>query len=267
MKLLESAKLVSLLLAAQAQALPVINIAAPSILKDEPSHNNTDSTSPAPSSSKATAYSNNWSGTVLSQPPSSGDSYTHVSTMMTIPKVSPDGFDSYQSASVWVGIDGATVSDAILQAGVDVGILDGTPHYSAWYQWFPEASVTIPDFEIQEGDVVVATVNATSKSSGKCIIENKRTGQAVTKTVSAPNPTATLSGQNAEWIVEDFLSDGKPVPLVDFGEITFEESKAESEQGKTVGVSNATPYIMVIDGQQVTEVEVVNDSRFKVSHV
>lgn len=266
MKLFESIKLAALLVAAQATALPVIKITAPS-LKDSPSpsdsHNNTGPTSHTPS--QTTAYSNNWSGTVLTQPPS-GDEFTHVSTRFTIPKVSSDGLDSYQSASVWVGIDGATVSDAILQTGVNVGILDGSPHYSAWYQWYPEASVTWPDFELQAGDVVETTVNATSKTSGICIVENKSTGQKASKTIEAPKPSSTLSGKNAEWIVEDFLSNGSPVPLVDFGEITFEESKAETKKGKSVGVSGATPYIMVIDGEQVSEVDVVNDSRFKVKH-
>jgi len=266
MKLFESVKLLSLLVAAQATAFPIIEIAAPSLTdsSDSDSHNNTESNSHSPSS-QTTAYSNNWSGVVLSQPPS-GDEFTHVSTMFTIPKVSSDGLDSYQSASVWVGIDGATVSDAILQTGVDVGIRDGSPLYTAWYQWYPETSVTWPDFELQAGDVIMATVNATSKTSGICIVENKSTGQKATKTLESPNPSSTLSGQNAEWIVEDFLSNGSPVPLVDFGEVTFEESRAETKKGKSVGVSGATPYVMVIDDEQVTEVDTVNDSRFKVKH-
>lgn len=254
MKFFQTLNIASLLLVTgQTQASPISNIPA----KQEQTQ----------SKSQNTQYSHNWSGAVQNQPPSQDDAYTHVSAAITIPDVSPDGLESYQAASIWVGIDGASDSKAILQTGVEVGILDGSPRYTAWHQWFPEASKQFADFELHAGDVVVATVESTSSSSGTCVLKNKSTEQTVTETVKAPNPTATITGQNAEWIVEDFLSGDAPVPLVDFSEVKFEGCQASGKKGGKVGVAGSTPFQMVDGKKTVTTVDVVDDSRFVVKHL
>ena len=254
MKFFQTVNLASLLLAtSQTQASPISNIPAKQQQTQPKSQN--------------TQYSNNWSGIVQNQSPSQDDVYTHVSAAITIPDVSLNGLESYQAASIWVGIDGASDSKAILQTGVEVGILDGSPRYTAWHQWFPEASKQLADFELHAGDVVVATVESTSSSSGTCVLENKSTGQTVTKTVKAPNPTATITGQNTEWIVEDFLSGDAPVPLVDFSEVKFEGCQASGKKGGKVGVADSTPFHMVDGKKTVTTVDVVDDSRFVVKHL
>lgn len=244
------------LLAATCHAFPIANPA-------QPQSNNP---SVQQQYSKSTQYSHNWSGSVLSDPPSNNDAFTSVSATLTVPKVTLDGPETYQAASAWVGIDGATVSDAILQTGLDFGFRNGKPYHNAWYQWFPAASVQFDNLDISEGDVITASVHATSPTSGECLIENKSTGQKASETVSANKPTSTLSGKNAEWIVEDFLKGQEPVALVDFGEVWFEGCEARTRGGESVGVSGGRVFQMVQDKRAVTEVVVVDDGTLDVKH-
>jgi hypothetical protein len=81
------------------------------------------------------SYSTNWSGAVLTSPPS-GQTFDGVSASFVVPtpKV-PSGSSSSgtYSASAWVGIDGDTYQNAILQTGVDFTISGGVVSYDAWY--------------------------------------------------------------------------------------------------------------------------------------
>ena len=72
-------------------------------------------------------YSENWAGAVYEAPPS-GATFTAVSATFTVPKATGTG-----SASAWVGIDGDTCGNAILQTGVDfTGSSSGSTTYDAW---------------------------------------------------------------------------------------------------------------------------------------
>ncbi|RAH87366.1 concanavalin A-like lectin/glucanase [Aspergillus japonicus CBS 114.51] len=95
--------------------------------------------------------------------------------------------------------------------------------YTAWYECYPVNAVDFsPEaLAIKGGDVIVATVYATSSSAGVAVIENTSTGQRATATDTAPDATSTLTGQSAEWIVEDYQSSGETVSFLDFGSVTF----------------------------------------------
>lgn len=69
------------------------------------------------------------------------------------------------------------------------------------------------------------------------MIENNTNGQKVSKSLTSTSP---LCQTNAEWIVEDFDAGGSPVPLVDFGTVTFTGAQATTEQGDSVGPAGAT---------------------------
>ncbi|KAJ3735994.1 putative aspergillopepsin-2 precursor [Lentinula guzmanii] len=142
-------------------------------------------------------YSENWAGVFFESPPS-GETYSAVSGTFTVPSISGNG-----GASAWVGIDGVTYTDAILQAGVDFTISDGSISYDAWYEWYPDAAYDFTSFDISEGDSITVSVEATSDSEGTITLENITTGQSVTQAVSAPDSSTVISGQNVEWIVED----------------------------------------------------------------
>lgn len=75
-------------------------------------------------------YSENWAGVFFESPPS-GETYSTVTGTFTVPSISGNG-----AASAWVGIDGVTYTDAILQAGLNFTISDGTISYDAWYEWY-----------------------------------------------------------------------------------------------------------------------------------
>ncbi|KAB8248782.1 peptidase A4 family-domain-containing protein [Aspergillus flavus] len=163
----------------------------------------------------------NWAGAVQTTAPAASATYSYVAATFTLPSVTPTAASSSQTqaASFWVGIDGATSGDAIWQAGVDIYVQNGKPSFAGWYEWYPANSVNI-DLEFNFGDVVFTSVESTSNSEGVAVIENLTTGKNVTVTASAP-ATATLTGQNAEWILEDLAVDGDGLTFVDFGEATF----------------------------------------------
>lgn len=101
-------------------------------------------------------YSNNWSGMAITSPPS-GQTFNSVSAKITVPTVSaPSNTASTNgdyAASAWVGIDGDTYSNAILQTGLDFTVsTSGAVSYTAWYEWYP-ATATNFDLTISAGDV------------------------------------------------------------------------------------------------------------------
>lgn len=215
-------------------------------------------------------YSTNWAGAVLENPPSPQATFTAVTGTFTVPEPTSAGGsqngNSYQAASAWVGIDGDTYGNAILQTGVDITLQNGKASYDAWYEWYPDYAYDFDNINIQAGDVIVAYIKSTDNSNGVAVIENKSSGQSVTKTLSAPEPTATLGGQNAEWIVEDFQSGSSLVPLVDFGEVTFTGAVAETIQG-AVGLEGAAVLDIRQSGKVYTDVTIESDSELVITYV
>ncbi|PYH40222.1 A4/G1 family peptidase, partial [Aspergillus saccharolyticus JOP 1030-1] len=145
-------------------------------------------------------YSSNWSGAVLESPPSASATYTAVTGTFTVPEPTGTGNGA---ASAWVGIDGDTYGNAILQTGIDFTLENGQASYDAWYEWYPDYAYDFSgSLDISAGDEIVAIVESYSSTRGIATIENKSTGKSVSKTLSAPDSSAKLGGQNAEWIVE-----------------------------------------------------------------
>ncbi|KAJ4464535.1 aspergillopepsin-2 heavy chain [Lentinula edodes] len=204
-------------------------------------------------------YSENWAGVFFESPPS-GETYSTVTGTFTVPSISGNG-----AASAWVGIDGVTYTDAILQAGLDFTISDGTISYDAWYEWYPDTAFDISGFDISEGDSITVTVDATSDTEGTITLENTSTGQSVTQTVSAPDSSATLGGQNVEWIVEDFEENGSLVTLCDFGTITFTDASA-SAGSSTVDLTDGDIVDISQDNQVLTATTVDSSTSITVTY-
>lgn len=209
-------------------------------------------------------YSKNWAGVVREQPPPSA-TYTAVSATFTVPEpTATDNSGDTQAASAWVGIDGDTYTNAILQTGIDSYISNGQKSYDAWYEWYPNAAENF-NIDLTAGDVIVATVKSSSSSKGVAIIENKSTGQSVTKSLSAPSASATLGGQNAEWIVEDFNSGGSMVPFANFGQVTFTGTQAKASTGD-YSINDATILEIQQNGQLLANVQIESDTQFTVTY-
>ncbi|RDW63081.1 uncharacterized protein DSM5745_10192 [Aspergillus mulundensis] len=228
---------------------------------------------------KEVQYSTNWAGAVLDPLPNS--TYAFVSATITVPTPTPtsssdsdsdsDSASTYQAASAWLGIDGATYATAILQTGIDIYVIDGEGYTDAWYEWYPDFARYFDEFAVLPGDVLVASVNASftpdangrsgGADHGVCIMENLTSGESVTTTVSAPKSTATLAGLNAEWVVEDYSSGGEAVPFVGFGEVRFEGCAAGLGDGREVGLDGEQMevYELVLGGVVAAGVEVGGD--------
>lgn len=146
-------------------------------------------------------YSTNWAGVVIESPPT-GQNFTTVSGTFVVPK--PIG--SNGSASAWVGIDGDTASQSILQAGVDFTISGGKVSYESWYEWwvvqslrfcytsyaqccwrYPNYAYDFSNFAISAGNTITITIQSTSSKAGIVTLSNKSTGKSVSKSLTAPS--------------------------------------------------------------------------------
>ncbi|KAL2823459.1 peptidase A4 family-domain-containing protein [Aspergillus cavernicola] len=206
----------------------------------------------------AIAYSNNWAGAAREKPLQGGP-YTAVSATFTVPQpTAVPGGKAMQAGSAWVGIDGDTYSGAILQTGVDFYVENGKITNDAWFEWFPDYAYDF-NIGINTGDVIVAMVKSFSPSEGVAIVENRSTGEKATQTVKAPKAGATLVGQNAEWIVEDFQSGDSIVALAEFGGVTFTGCEAQAKNGEAVGLDGATIIELKQGNRVLTEVVVEGD--------
>lgn len=226
----------------------------------------------------AAQVSENWTGAVLESPPS-GEYFSSAVGTFTIPTPSGSG-----SGAAWVGIDGDTCQSAIIQAGVDWTISNGKSSYQAWYEWYPAYSYDF-SLEVTAGDVITVTIDATSDTAGKVIVESKyipqpqlsstnfslldvSTGKSATESFTNADSTGgDLCRTNAEWIVEDYTSGSSLVELADWGTVTFTDSSAGTTSGTSVGLTGAT----VIDlesssGKVISSVDIESASEVKITY-
>jgi hypothetical protein len=212
---------------------------------------------------KNTDFSSNWSGAVIKTPPT-GQTFNAVSATFTVPgpaiPVGVASNDSY-AASAWVGIDGDTYSNTILQTGIDFSITtEGEMSFDAWYEWFPDYAYDF-SLAVSAGDVISLSVSASTSTSGTATVENLTTGLGATIDLTS---SSKLGGQNAEWIVEDFTVNGALVPLANFGTVDFTHCVA-STASEDLGPESATVIeIENSKGVVLTEVGIVSNSALQV---
>ena len=191
--------------------------------------------------------------------------YSAVSATFTVPKATPGANnpqERFQSSSVWVGIDGSTYDKAILQTGIYVELVNGTTRYTGWHEWLPSQA---GDFSlaIRQGDILALRVRSHNSTSGWVEIENHTTGKAASKVMHAPNPTATLRGENAEWIVEDFTMKNV-VPFVNFGQIDFWGAGADSAKEAQSNLHDTSTVDIRQAGKILTNTTILSNSHMKV---
>lgn len=212
-------------------------------------------------------YSSNWSGAVLTAPPS-GSIFTSAHGRFTVPTPKHVGSSGSESSSAWVGIDGDTYGNAILQSGVDFTVDDsGAVSYDSWYEWYPDYAYDFDSFTVSAGDVIQVDIVAATTSKGTVTLSNISTGQKVSQALSAPSSSAVLGGQNAEWIVEDFEEGGSLVALSDFGTVVFTGATAGTSKGESVGLSGATVIDIKSGSTVVTDVTINSNSEVTVKYV
>ncbi|EIW81822.1 hypothetical protein CONPUDRAFT_54571 [Coniophora puteana RWD-64-598 SS2] len=199
-------------------------------------------------------YSSNWAGAVFSE---GAGTFTAVTGTFTVPTPSGSG-----SASAWVGIDGDSCGNAILQTGIDFNINNGQVSYDAWYEWYPDYAYDFSGISVNAGDQIKLTVTAYSTTSGIAVIENLSNGQQVQQQLTS---SSALCEQDAEWIVEDFESGGSLVQLADWGTVTFTDATATTASGSQ-GPGGAGEIDIVNSSNQPISSVTITDSSVTVTY-
>ncbi|KAG8989180.1 hypothetical protein FRB94_010922 [Tulasnella sp. JGI-2019a] len=179
-------------------------------------------------------YSSNWAGAVFDSKPAG--TFKSVTGTFIVPTPKAASGKTSGSASAWVGLDGDTCGNAILQTGVDFTITNGAVSYDAWYEWYPDYAYDFSGITISAGDSITTTVTATSTKAGTAVITNNTTGKTVTKSLTS---SYALCEENAEWIVEDYEEGSSLVTLANFGTVTFTGASAGLVAGGTLGPATA----------------------------
>jgi hypothetical protein len=174
--------------------------------------------------------SSNWSGYAVS---ASAGSVSAVSGEFTVPTVTGSGATTY--SSTWVGIDGFN-SNSVEQTGIEADVVHGVARYSAWYEMYPNAPVTLKNLAIHAGDSISASVVYKNGSFTLSIQDLSDTKGTNSFTITISDPKAQRS--SAEWIEEAPSSFRGVLPLANFGSVTF--SNAQATIGGTTGaIGNA----------------------------
>ncbi len=158
-----------------------------------------------------------------------GAAVASVSGSWTEPTVTCPGTKLEQSA-FWVGIDGFQSTDpTVEQIGTDadctkkVKKVPSAPLYYAWFELYPAALVVLnpSTYPVTHGDVLTASVTGVGSSYTLTITDVGNWTYATTQVASTPVPTDS----SAEWITEApttcVASKCKPLPLADFGSVSF----------------------------------------------
>ncbi|EJD50362.1 hypothetical protein AURDEDRAFT_99891 [Auricularia subglabra TFB-10046 SS5] len=210
-------------------------------------------------------YSANWAGAALNGYASG--TFRTVSATFTVPtpKTPPGGSSAEEYyASAWVGIDGYSCGSAILQTGVDFIVQGKSVSYDVWYEWWPDYAYLYDEpITVKAGDRVELSVVATSTKTGSSTVRNLSSGWTSTQQIKSG---AALCESDAEWIVEDFASDGGQVPFANFGTVTLSNAVAGRFSSGNIGPSNAT-LIDIKQNDKVLTKTTVSSSSVTVKYI
>ena len=183
------------------------------------------------------ASSENWSGYVAS-PSGSGSPYSSVSGSWVAPTASCTSGQSY--SAFWVGLGGSGEGSTLEQTGTEADCsAGGTASYFAWYELVPAAPIKV-SLAVHPGDQMTGKVTVDGTSVAVSITDHT-TGQAFTRTLTMDNPDVS----SAEWIAEapsacdETESSCSPLPLTDFGKVTFTGATATTTDGYVGSISDA----------------------------
>ncbi|HEX4109283.1 MAG TPA: G1 family glutamic endopeptidase [Solirubrobacteraceae bacterium] len=179
------------------------------------------------------AASENWAGYTVG-----GQNFSHVSGSWVQPGTSCSSGQG--SVAYWVGIGGASEqSQALEQVGTETDCNSGGSSTTfAWYELVPSAPVRLP-VSVHAGDHISAAVSVDGTSVTVTLTDHT-TGKSATRQLTMSDPDTS----SAEWITEapsqcsSDLSQCQPVPLSDFGSVTFTDASATAG-GHTGSISDS----------------------------
>jgi hypothetical protein len=152
----------------------------------------------------------NWAGYAVT---GGTNSVTQVTGSWIEPAVTCTRSTTY--AAFWDGIDGFN-SNTVEQGGTLAYCSHGSAHYSAWYEFYPAASVTISSIAVHPGDTVSVTVTYSS-TTGQFTITVQDGSQSYTQVGSVSGAARS----SAECIAERPTVGGRLASLADFGSANF----------------------------------------------
>src|SRR5579862_5396945 len=181
----------------------------------------------------ATATSTNWSGYAATT-----GTYTSVSASWTEPTGTCSGSAKY--SSFWVGLDGYN-SNSVEQTGSEVDCSGSRAVYYAWYEMYPNPSVSYSN-TVWPGDHFNASVTYTGSNHFSLFIQDSTRGWSHTT-------TGTLAGaprSSAEVIVEApcCTASGGILPLANFGTVNITGSTANRA---ALGNAGGVTQIIMVD--------------------
>jgi hypothetical protein len=178
--------------------------------------------------------STNWSGYAAG-----GGTYTSVSASWVEPSGTCSSGDRY--SSFWIGLDGYT-SQRVEQTGSEFDCSGGTPRYYSWYEMYPADPVDFSD-TVRPGDRFIASVTYTGSGNFTLKLTDTTEGWSHTVRQRAQDPAPS----SAEVIVEApcCTASGQPLPLADFGTVTFTGATAD---GSPIGTASPTEIDLVSSG-------------------
>jgi hypothetical protein len=215
----------------------------------------------------ATAVSSaNWAGYA-----DTNDTYTSVSSSWTEPEVSCsssggglslglDGltgiFNSLlggpsSASAFWVGLDGYS-STSVEQIGTDSDCDSGTPSYYAWYEMYPNPSVTLPTADaVNPGDHLTALVASNAAgTSFTLVIKDTTAGWSFSTTQTGSGYARSSAEVIAEAPSECTAVYCSEIALADFGQVGYSGSSLIDTAAKVGSLSafNANEITMSDDG-------------------
>ena len=181
-----------------------------------------------------TTLSASWAGSAVTPQP--GDAFQWVAGIWTIPNVYPYGAQkdgTVYDLSEWVGIGG--FGEQLLQAGTHQSVAVSGGAATArdcflWYMVYPGFALQMVALDVAPGDQMNMVVCSTAANSARFFALNETSGEATSWDIM-PTNGINITGNSAEWIVEDPSVNERLAPLPRFSEIFFEGTVAGTRNG------------------------------------
>jgi Peptidase A4 family len=179
------------------------------------------------------ATSTNWSGYAATT-----GTYTSVSASWTEPTGTCSGSAKY--SSFWVGLDGYN-SSSVEQTGSEVDCSGSRAQYYAWYEMYPNPSVSYSN-TVRPGDHFNASVTYTGSNHFSLFIQDTTQNWSHTTTGTLANAPRS----SAEVIIEApcCTASGGILPLADFNTVHITGSLAN---GAALGNAGGVTQIIMTD--------------------
>jgi hypothetical protein len=189
----------------------------------------------------APARVSHWSGYLVNmQIQNKSQGVSSISASWTVPQVEFSQNDTF--SSIWIGVGGYG-EQTLIQTGTEQHCLNGRIEYFAWYELLPDKIVSIPNLNVQPGDLMTSTIRLVNEGENtwSITLNDLTNGRYFEKTV-----VYNSSQLSAEWIVERPLVQNVMSTLANFGNVTINSCSATI--GNTTGAIDNfayTPVIMV----------------------